>query len=127
MGEESRIERQKRGKLTNTSEYNLSDNEGTIGVVRDEDARATKKEPRVEGGVTREVLGKRFSAIESSPTLGPTSEHDHSIGVVRDEDARATHKESAFVGMERKLGGSLNDRFFGQGETIPRSGPTLPT
>jgi hypothetical protein len=53
MIEESRIEKQKRGKLTNTDADLGLDTHGTVGNVTDPERRAFKQEPRLEGGVTR--------------------------------------------------------------------------
>jgi hypothetical protein len=115
----------------------VEDTTGSVGAVPNDEARAFKQEPRFEGGTNREAIGKRFESIESIPRAGVTKanldvsdEYAHgSIGVVPDPAARTygDRIEPAFVGMERRLGGSLNERFFGQAETIPREGVTVPT
>lgn len=136
MPEESRIEKQKRGKLTNTDyEYTLGvDAQGTVGKVTNPERRAFIQEPGPSPESTpyrqaqyREDVGKRFEAVESIPKQGVTADPINSIGVIPDAGARSygDRPEPAFRGLERDLGG-LKDRFFGQGETIPTRGVTVP-
>ena len=58
--------KQSKSRLTHTS-YD----HGSIGVVPNEDRRATKKEPEFTG-LSRESIQDRFNSAESTPTTGPT-------------------------------------------------------
>jgi hypothetical protein len=142
MTEETRYERQKRGKLeanTNASGYSLGkDTEGTIGRVTNPEARAFSPESRLIGGVTREDVGKRFQGVDATNIRGSVTEVKDldSIGVVPDSSARSygDRQEPAFVGLERRLGGELKDRFWtnptpvgNENPAIPDRGVTVPT
>ena len=58
--------KQSKSRLADTS-YD----HGSIGVVPNEDRRATKKEPEFTG-LSRESIQDRFNSAESTPTTGPT-------------------------------------------------------
>ena len=108
--------------------------------------RAAEPESRLVGDERRDVT-KRFSDAESIPKDGVTKPSDSpaipssikseldvkredvsgSIGIVVDPNARTSGSriEPAFVGLERRLGGSLQDT-MNRIESIPTKGPTVP-
>ncbi len=85
MGVETTIEKQKRGKLTNTDSYPLGvDTQGTIGIVTNPERRAFRQEPGASPESTpyrhaqyREDVGRRFQSVESTPRSGVTKVKDN--------------------------------------------------